>query len=49
MKLKRVTCHDEDADFVRHVLARLSSRHDQEESQGLKTQVRSYARKQTHD
>ena len=34
---------DDDADLVRLLLARLSSRHDQEESQELRTQVRSYA------
>ena len=44
-----VPSDDEDADFVRLVLARLSSRHDQEESQVLKTHVHSCARKQTHD
>ena len=43
-----VPCDDEDADFVGHVLPRLRSKHDQEGSQGLRTQVHSCARKHTH-
>ena len=48
MRVWTVPSDDEDADFVGLVLARLGSRHDQEESQELKTQARSCARKQTH-
>ena len=43
-----VPSDDEDVHFVELILVRLSSRHDQEESQELKTQPPSYARKQTH-
>ena len=43
-----VSSDDEEAQVVEFVPVRWSSRHDQEESQGSKTQARSCARKQTH-
>ena len=44
-----VTSDDEDAQIVELVPVRWSSRHDQEGSEGSKTQSRSCARKQIHD